>query len=827
MKKYILLFLLGITQLAVAQKSVLTGKIEDAAGGEPLIGATILVNEIPQTGTTSDLDGNFKLTLPVGGYSLKVSSIGYAPVVKTDVILRSGKETNVVIKLAATNIELGEVTVTSDYFDKAVQINNLATVTLAAEEIRRSPGSTQDFQRILQGMAGVSFSNDQNNELLVRGGSPNENLTVFDNMELHSTNHYPNEFNSGGPINMVNVDLIESIQFSTGGFISKYGDKLSSTMVIDTRDGTRNHSLQSNLNLSMAGAGAILEGKINDGKGSWLISARKSYIDLIASSFGLTAIPKYYDFQTKVVYDLSDKHKLSWSSIYGNDKILFTGEPESESQTFAGSKDSVGYQRVDVKQLQWASGITLRSIWTKNMFSLLTVYGNNYHNEVAVSENFTERWYDSKGKLSFSNILKQRPVYNNKSDNYQVAIKSEIVWKSSPSNEVSIGGSLLTANFLQDLYVYGDSSRYFINGVWSPTIIVPEAKLKYDIQLFDNYKSYAFVNDKVKLFDDRMILNVGLRFDYFSYSGKGNVSPRISASYYLIPELTNINFAYGDYNQTQNYPTYGDRYQSDVNKYLDNTHARHYVAGIEHVLDDGLRLSVEGYYKQYEKIPVAENFIHYFDRTFRSERNFTSGKEKVYGIDMMLQQKLVKDIYGTVSYSRMWSKMDDPRIGMEGKTYPSEFDFPHVFTLIVGKRFADLRKEIDELPFFIKYPSYVLPFSDDMEISVRWRFASGKPYTEKVWTTDEQFYEGQMRWSKGNWKPVDEINATRYPDYHRLDVSFNSRYNFSNWNLNVFLSVSNLYNRKNIAGYQYNSDGTKDNIYQFSLFPVGGVEVNF
>jgi len=88
---------------------------------------------------------------------------------------------------------------------------------LGAEEVRRSPGSTQDFQRILQGMAGVSFTNDQDNELLVRGGSPNENQTVFDNMEIHSTNYYPNGLNSGGPINMVNVDLIEDIHFSTGG----------------------------------------------------------------------------------------------------------------------------------------------------------------------------------------------------------------------------------------------------------------------------------------------------------------------------------------------------------------------------------------------------------------------------------------------------------------------------------------------------------------------------------------------------------------------------------------------------------------------------------
>jgi len=139
---------------------------------------------------------------------------------------------------------------------------------------------------------------------------------------------------------------------------------------------------------------------------------------------------------------------------------------------------------------------------------------------------------------------------------------------------------------------------------------------------------------------------------------------------------------------------------------------------------------------------LREEFIHFYDRAFRSEKILNVGKQDVYGIDFLLQQKLVKDIYGTVSFSRMWTKYYDPRIGKEGGTFPSDNDFPYVLTVIAGKRFTGLRTELNQMPFYIRYPSYVLPFSDDMEISLRWRYATGKPFTPQEYVVTEQHREG-------------------------------------------------------------------------------------
>ncbi len=825
----IFLFVLCLTISTFSQTGKIRGTVYDATTNEPLVGANIIIVENPNVGTSSDEKGNFLIATSVGSYSIKVSLIGYQSVIKTDIIVKSGGELFVKIPLAETTLEIGEVEVHADYFDKAIIENNLSTVTLGVEEVRRSPGSMGDFQRILQAMPGVSFSDDQNNELLVRGGSPNENLTVFDNMELHSTNHYPNEFNSGGPINMINTDLIQDIQFSTGGFISKYGDKLSSVMIVNTREGSRITSLTGNLNLNMAGIGTILEGSINSGKGSWLISFRKSYIDLIAGGFGLTAIPKYYDSQFKVAYDLSEKHKLSWSGIYGNDKILIEGKSEKTYSEKAGLTDSVDVENIDVKQNQWATGISLKSIWSSKFYSIFTIYGNNYHNDINVKNDFTQRIFDSSGKIKNNKILSTRRIFNNLSDNTEFAAKIDFNYNLNKTNQLQFGGSFKFGGYKQKAYIDADTVRYDLNSdnTFDQTIILQKANLNYNLKLFDNNKLYIFVNDNLKLLDGNLILNCGIRYDYFSYSQKGNISPRISGSYYLIPSVTNINFAYGEYYQTQSYPTYGDRYQTGINRYLANTHARHFVLGVEHILDDGLKLNIEGYYKQYDKIPIKETFIHFNDRTFRSEKWLNIGKQKAYGIDFLLQQKLVKDVYGTLSFSRMWSKMDDPRIGYGGKTYSSDYEFPYILNIIFGKRFKKLRTKINDLPFYIRYPSYILPFSDDMEISIRWRYASGKPYTPHDYVTNEQHRVGGVEWTEGSWIASSDINSLRYKSYSRLDIAFNSRYNFEKWNLVFTLSIQNILNTKNITGYQYNSDGTIDNVYQFSILPVVGLIIEF
>lgn len=826
---FLVMFFFFFYQSMFSQSGLITGKVFDAKTRESLSGVNIIIIELPNLGAATDINGQFKIKAPVGSYSLKASLIGYSSVIKTDVIARSGAETYINIPIHQATLELNEVKVIADYFDKTLIENDISSLIIGAEEIRRSPGSSQDFQRVIQAMPGVSFSNDQNNELLVRGGAPDENLTIFDNIEIHSTNHYPNSMNSGGPINMINVDLIQDVKFSTGGFISKYGDKLSSTLTVVTREGTRIRDIGFNANLSMAGFGAILEGQIDKGKGSWLFSARKSYIDLISKGFGLTAIPYYYDAQFKLCYDFSAKQKLALSGIYGDDKIFIEGEFDAENIVRANLIDSVDVEVIDVKQRQYAVGLTFKSLWSKEFYSLVTFSNNKFYDNIDVSLRYSQRVFDSMGKTIRQTSLNERKLFNRDETRSENALKAESVWNFASIAELNFGGSIKFIDLNSVQSMDADTVRYDIDndGIFDNMVVLPASKIKYYFAPFGHNKLAAYINGKIKLFEQKFVANLGIRYDCFSYSEKYNISPRISAGYYVIPNLTSLNFAYGEYYQTPSLPYFSDRYQSEINRYLLNSRARHFVLGVEHILDEGLKVNLEGYVKNYYNLPVRETFIYSFDRTFRSEKYLCAGKKKVYGIDFLIQQKLVKSIYGTLSVSRMWGEFEDLRIGMEGKTFDDEYIFPYVITIIAGKRFSNLRSKLNESPFYCKYPSFILPFSDDMEISARWRFASGKSYTERIFTHSEQHRQGAAKWSEGWWIESEKVNGKRFPDYHRLDISFNSRYNFETWSLSLYLSIQNLYNRKNIAMHIYNSDGTVDNVYQFSFMPIAGIEIQF
>ncbi len=272
-----LLVVLCMSQRVLSQShtGTITGKVIDATTQEPLPGVNIVVVERPTMGTSSKDDGTFQiLNVPVGTYSLSVSSVGYEKSIVTNVVVATGRHTPVSIKLLQTVIEGEEITAHANYFGRAQQMAPLSTNVLDRAEIRRTPGALQDVQRAVQALPGVASSTDNINELIVRGGAPFENLTVMDHMEIPSINHYSNQMNSAGPINMVNADMIEDVQFSAGGFPVQYGDKSSSVMNLTVREGNRNRTFSSNSGFNMAGMGTLIEGGFAAGRGSYIVSAR-------------------------------------------------------------------------------------------------------------------------------------------------------------------------------------------------------------------------------------------------------------------------------------------------------------------------------------------------------------------------------------------------------------------------------------------------------------------------------------------------------------------------------------------------------------------------
>lgn len=301
------------------QTGTIKGKVIDADTKAPLIGANvILVGTVK--GAATGMDGSFVIRkVPVGSYVLQLDYIGYEQLKKVDIIVRPKRITFVNVELKMAAIVTDEISVTSGYFPESSE-EPTSVVSFSYEEIRRAPGSAGDVSRILMTLPSIAKVNDQSNNLIVRGGNPIENTFYIDNIEIPNINHFPHQGASGGPIGFLNVDFIQDVTFYSGGFSSIYGDKLSSVMDITFREGNRSE-FDGQLDLNFSGFGGVAEAPLFKNKGSWLFSARRSYLDFVVDVFdvGSTVAPVYGDIQGKLVYDINANNKLILLGVFADD----------------------------------------------------------------------------------------------------------------------------------------------------------------------------------------------------------------------------------------------------------------------------------------------------------------------------------------------------------------------------------------------------------------------------------------------------------------------------------------------------------------------------
>lgn len=838
MKNYLLFltFFYSISAFSQPHKGDITGKVINARTQEPIPFVNIIVVEKPTVGTSTDADGKFELRqIDVGTYGLKISAVGYEQQILTNIVITTGRSTSLTLKLNETAIEIQGVTSSVSYFSKAQEMGTVSVNVIERSEILRSPGGIQDVQRVAQNLPGVASSTDNINELIVRGGASYENLTILDHMEIPSINHYSNQFNSAGPINMVNADMIEDVQFSTGGFPAQYGDKTSSVMNLTVREGNRTKSFASKTAFNMAGAGMLIEGGFAAGKGAYILSARNSLLEIIDKAFGiskisLTAIPKYWDVQSKITYDLSPSHKLIFNMIYGDSRIHIKGDPKEKDELRKNILDSSSVENLYPVTKQYGLGLSLRNLFGNNGYSVFTAYASGTITNVDVQQDFAVRRRGANGEVLSYDVLNSRNVFSNHADESFVGAKYEVFYKIHPAHDLSIGGQVQTGRkWDNDVFLAADTSRFDLNrdGIYETSpIITPPFNYHSRMKFGDASKYYIFASDKYSI-SPVLALTLGLRYDHFTYSGRGSLSPRASLAYQIYAPTTTITFATGQYYQTQPFPYYSDYRQVGINTHLDNMKADHYVLGVEHFFDRGLKFSIEGYYKKYNKVAVSEDFVYSAVDTFWSDKMLPVGERIAYGVEFFMEQKQVEDYYGTLSISLSKTKMKDPRIPKIVDWYNSEYDYPVIVTALAGKVVKGVRDWLDDAPFFLKYPSYILPLSNEMEISFKYRYQTGRPYTPQEYVTWKQDREGGVKWSRGSWIATKDENSARYSNYSRLDLQWLSRFYMKGWNINVYVAMMNVLNTKNVFFENYRSDGTVETVYQFAFFPVFGIEAEF
>nr|NQU93961.1 TonB-dependent receptor [Bacteroidota bacterium] len=591
-QKISILFLILFNALTIFSQNevyeqTIRGRVLDKVTRSPLPGATIIIpGTDPLVGTTTDIDGYFRLDhIPVGRINLSVSYMGYESVVLNNILLTSGKELIMDIELEEKVITTEEVVITAR-FEKDKPLNKMATVSarsFSVEESSRFAGSLNDPSRMAANYAGVVIVDDSRNDIIIRGNSPLGLLWRLDGIDIPNPNHFGSLGTTGGPVSILNNNLLTNSDFFTGAFPAEYGNAISGVFDLQMRTGN-NEKREYTGQIGFNGFEVGLEGPFSKkNKSSYLASYRYSTlrafhalgIDFVAGS----SVPDYQDLSFKLDFPTKKWGRFSVFGIGGKSKIrLYDSEKDEDefSWGLAGTD-------TDYSSEMGAVGLSNTFFFDENsrLRTNLSLQG-------------------ARSLASVDSIVTLDPLA--KSDYYDsdfreiiYSFSSHLAHKFSSRNNI-IGGVII--------------ERYdvrYVDSVFDESIF----KIRTNANGFLNlYQAYFQWQHK---FSKELVLNSGLHWQQFSLNSSWSLEPRVGLSWELKPSHT-LSFGYGLMSQTQPKMNYFTRTKLpdstfvETNRGMGFSRSHQVVLGYDHHLSGPVRIKVETYYQYLFNIPVKESF---------------------------------------------------------------------------------------------------------------------------------------------------------------------------------------------------------------------------
>ncbi len=765
-----------ILLFAFAVDAKIRGQVKDVRTHAPIYNVEITISGVSIT-AQSDSAGifTFDSTGP-GSWNLLFTHDEYEPYTLNDVFVAGEQEKYVEVELLPALQKLDKVVVTANVFRKPADMVS-STKVMNFDEILRAPGALVDVQRVIQDLPSVSSGGDNTNEIVVRGGNPGENLLILDNMEVANPNHFAGQGSGGGVVSLINPLLVKGLTFCAGAPPAQYGGKASSVLDIKLRDGNDKMVL-GGIDLGMAGIGAHGEGPLWKGS-TFMASGSKSFLDLFANYSKTTAIPQYWGVQTKLVQN-AGVHKLWGNFLYGDNSI---GIENAHKE--AGSDGD----NIDAGGQVYAGGINAESRWTSRFFTLLTLSGTG---------NTFDRYEYTRDPQR--GTIDSFFVNKSSEEEQTVKLQATMVFDNS---KLLLGGQFKRCDFDVDMWENIGS----VNG--------QEFNLSIDAHNVA-YKYGAYISGIIYPVP-KLRLIPGVRFDGFTYNNSNNIAPRLGLVYALNQSIDCTAAAAVQFQD----PEFTDLLAAPSNKNLEPVRATSGIAGVEYTLKSlGAKFSLEGYYKKYDDLPVNAALLT-DDKYDLSNDVVSCGDGYSYGLELFVQKKLLNHFSGSLAYSWSRSFNEDPRPGHQGEWYRSDYDFRNAFTITAGYKTEFLERpwyKNNHNKWWMIALSPIFPLADRVEISTKWRYLGGRPYTEPEWDNLQQRFVYTQ----------DALNNKQYDDYHKLDLRIERRYGFGLFQVIYYFDLQNIYNRDNVWMYLYsNTHKSKTAIYQFSFFPAGGVILGF
>ncbi|MCB9281378.1 MAG: TonB-dependent receptor [Lewinellaceae bacterium] len=738
MKSAAFLILLFCFTGLTAQTAIIKGTVADAATNEPIPFANILVLDT-ETGATTDIDGHFEITgLTPGLYALRATYVGYQEAVFYELQATSAKPLVVDFRLEPAAEELAEIVVSAPPFKKTEE-SPVSLRTIGVTEIQRNPGANRDISKVVQSLPGVTSTASFRNDLIIRGGAPNENRFYLDEVETPNINHFATQGASGGPVGLINVNFIREVDFYSGAFPANRGNALSSVFNFQQRDG-RDDRLGGNFTLGATDFGLMLEGPLSD-KTTFLLSARRSYLQFLFKALGLPFLPTYNDFQAKVKYKIDKQNEISFIGLGAIDEFkLNLDADETEEQRFLLDQLPVA------PQWSYTNGLVYKH-YGQNGYWTFVLSRNMLNNEATK--------YLRNDDTDPGNLILQ---YRSQEIENKFRVERNVRFNSF---KVIYG-----LNYERVKYNNRTFNRIF-TGAGPQTVDYSAA--------FGMHKFGGFIQAGRKWLNERLTASVGFRIDGNSYSPRmsnplDQFSPRASLSYALTDHFS-LNFNTGIFYQLPPYTVLGYQENGElVNKenkirYIRNAQL---VFGVELNTAANSRFSLEGYYKAYNDYPfllrdsvTLANLGGDFG-VIGNEPAIPKSNGRTYGLEFLFQQRLFKGFYGIAAYTLGWSEFEDKN----GIFVPSSWDARHIVSLTLGKKFGK-----------------------NWEAGVNWRFQTGLPYTP----FDEASSLVQSWDRNGRGLPdYDRINTLRTTAGNTVDIRVDKKWFFEKWSLNLYIDIENL-----------------------------------
>jgi outer membrane receptor for ferrienterochelin and colicin len=746
MRRLVFLFFL-LPYSLFAQNGVVTGRVYNEVNNEGVPFANVYI-EGTTVGTTTDFDGKFKLeNLEPGFVVLTASSIGFKAGTSSDVLITNAKPAYVEIGIGESSTQLEEVVIEASPFNEKEE-SPVSMRTIGVAEIERNPGGNRDISKVIQSFPGVASTPAFRNDIIIRGGAPNENRFYLDGIEVPNINHFATQGASGGPVGIINVNLIREVDFYSGAFPANRGNALSSVMEFKQMEGNKD-KMRFRGTLGSSDLGLTIDGPIGE-KTSYMLSVRRSYLQFLFSILELPFLPIYNDYQLKVTHKIDQKNEISIISLGALDNFeLNTDANETESQRYILRNLPVN------EQWNYTIGAVYKH-YSKNSFQTLALSRNmlnnrsvKYENNIEAPQNLILDYNsrEAENKLRFESTGRQGDWKTNYGVNFESARYTNETFNRIFIPETPLGPSGLdTIDFSSEIEflkfgLFGQVSRTL--GSWT--------------------------------------LSVGARMDANSYSASmanplNQFSPRFSMSY-AVNEQWSINANLGRYYQLPAYTVLGYRVndvlvnkENDL-KYIQGDHA---VAGLEYRPRASAKITLEGFYKNYRNYPFSvtqqislANMGADFGVIGNEEVTSTS-EGRAYGMEFLAQQKLFKGFYTILAYTLVRSEFEN---ATDGEFIPSAWDSEHLITFTAGKK-----------------------FKGNWEIGARWRYVHGRPYTPYL--LDESSY--RRNWDIRGVGILDysQINSLRLAPFHQLDLRVDKVFYAKNFSLNLYFDIQNAYNFK-------------------------------